>query len=130
MFYLERELNGTTIWLLYIIQECNKYTNCAIHLKRVNYSNLQSTSPPLSIPNQVAEINTSPPTTDDRLIFNFIDFSAQFHSFNQDVNNRIKQGVAITAEEHAQHLLALSSILLLKPARAHKNLQKHIDLNT
>lgn len=90
----------------------------------------QSTSSPLSMPVQLAEINTSPPTTDDRLIFDFIDISAQFYSFKQDVINHIQQGIAITVEEQVQHLLALSSILLLKPARTHRDLHKHIDLNT
>ncbi|KAI7877302.1 uncharacterized protein EV154DRAFT_429430, partial [Mucor mucedo] len=56
--------------------------------------------------------------------------SARFHSFRQDVNSRIQQDIAFTVEEHVQHLLALSSILLLKPARTHKDLHKHIDLST
>ncbi|KAI8370052.1 hypothetical protein EDC96DRAFT_440283, partial [Choanephora cucurbitarum] len=56
--------------------------------------------------------------------------SAQFCNFKQDVINHIQQGIAITVEEHVQHLLALSSILLLKPARTHRDLHKHIDLNT
>ena len=89
-----------------------------------------SISSPLSVPTQFAEINISPPTTDDRMIFNDIGISARFYSFKQDVNNHIQQGIAITVEEHVQHLLALSSILLLKPARTHKDLHKHIDLNT
>ncbi|KAL7308711.1 hypothetical protein PS15m_011881 [Mucor circinelloides] len=50
--------------------------------------------------------------------------------FKQDVNNYIQQGLPITVEEHVQHLLALSSILLLKSARTHKGLHKHIDLDT
>ncbi|CEG64714.1 hypothetical protein RMATCC62417_01640 [Rhizopus microsporus] len=89
-----------------------------------------SISSQLSVPTQFAEINILPPTTDDRLIFNDIDISARFHSFKQDVNSSIQQGIAITVEEHVQHLLALSSILLLKPARTHKDLHKHIDLST
>lgn len=89
-----------------------------------------STSPSISSQLFVPEINILPPTTDDRLIFNEIDISARFHSFKQDVNSRIQQDIAITIEEHVQHLLALSSILLLKPARTHKDLHKHIDLNT
>ncbi|KAI8646620.1 hypothetical protein BD408DRAFT_439996 [Parasitella parasitica] len=64
------------------------------------------------------------------MIFNDIDISARFYSFKQDENNHIQQGNIITVEEHVQHLLALSSILLLKPARTHKDLHKHIDLDT
>lgn len=64
------------------------------------------------------------------MIFNNFDISARFYSFKQDVSNHIQQGIATTVEEHVQHLLALSSILLLKPARTHKDLHKHIDLNT
>lgn len=89
-----------------------------------------SISSQISVQTQFADINILPPTTDDCLIFNDIDISAQFHSFKQDVNSRIQQDIAFTAEEHVQHLLALSSILLLKPARAHKDWHKHIDLST
>lgn len=88
------------------------------------------TSPFISSPTQFAEINISPLTTDDHTIFNDIDISAQFNSFKQDANNRIQQGTAITMEENMQDLLALSSILLLKPARTHKDLHNYIDLNT
>lgn len=90
----------------------------------------QYISSPVSMPNQISDINTSPLTTDDRLIFNLIDISARFHSFKKEVNNSIQQGITITVEEHLQHLLALSSILLLKPARTHKDLHAYIDLNT
>ncbi|KAG1468010.1 hypothetical protein G6F56_004083 [Rhizopus delemar] len=90
----------------------------------------QSISFPLSVPIQFAEINTSPPTTDDRTIFSDIDISLRFYSFKQDVNNHTQQGIAIIVEEYVQHLLALSSILLLKPASTHKDLYKHIELNT
>ncbi|KAI8381159.1 uncharacterized protein BYT42DRAFT_634316 [Radiomyces spectabilis] len=42
----------------------------------------------------------------------------------------MQQGINMSVEEHMQHLLALSCILLLKPACTHQDLHKHIDLNT
>lgn len=63
-------------------------------------------------------------------MFNNVDISAQFKSFIQDANKNIQQGNTFSIEEHVQHLLALSSILFLKPARTHSDLLKHIDLNT
>ncbi|KAG0162296.1 hypothetical protein DFQ30_002389, partial [Apophysomyces sp. BC1015] len=67
---------------------------------------------------------------DDRLLFNGIDISARFYDFQLDVNNLLQQDTATTIEEHVQHLLALSSVLLLKPGHTHEDLHKHIDLNT
>lgn len=67
---------------------------------------------------------------EDRILFKDVDISAQFERFMQDINSNIQQCNAFTIEENVQHLLALSSILLLKPARIHSDLHKHIDMNT
>ncbi|KAI9487034.1 MAG: hypothetical protein EXX96DRAFT_614831 [Benjaminiella poitrasii] len=65
------------------------------------------------------ELSFSPPPMEDRLLFNNIDVSAC----------QLREGAAFTIEEHMQHILALSSVLLLEPARTHEDLHKHIDLN-
>ncbi|KAI7873803.1 hypothetical protein K492DRAFT_117310, partial [Lichtheimia hyalospora FSU 10163] len=67
-------------------------------------------------------LNLSPPPMDDRLVFNGNDLSAQFYDFQLDIKNRLQGDITITIEEHVQHLLALSSILLLKPGRTHEDL--------
>jgi hypothetical protein len=77
-----------------------------------------------------AELSLSPPPMDDHLLFNGIDVSARFCDFQLDVNNRLQQNIVLTIEEHVQHLLALSSVLLLKPERTHNDLHRHIDLDT
>ncbi|ORE12778.1 hypothetical protein BCV71DRAFT_144879, partial [Rhizopus microsporus] len=64
----------------------------------------------------------SPPPIKDRLLFNSIEVSARFYGFQLDVPNRLQEGIAITVEEHMQHILALSSVPLLKPARTHEDL--------
>ncbi|KAI8643478.1 hypothetical protein BD408DRAFT_414996 [Parasitella parasitica] len=68
---------------------------------------------------------------EDRLLFNSIDVSAQFYyyKFQLDAQSRLREDAAFTIEENMQHiLLALSSVLLLKPARTHEDLHRHIDL--
>ncbi|RCH83557.1 hypothetical protein CU097_002167, partial [Rhizopus azygosporus] len=72
----------------------------------------------------------SPPPIKDRLLFNSIEVSARFYGFQLDVPNRLQEGIAITVEEHMQHILALSSVPLLKPARTHEDLNNRIDTNT
>jgi len=67
---------------------------------------------------------------EDRLLFNSIDVSAQFYKFQLDAQSRPREDAAFTIEEHMQHILALSSVLLLKPACTHENLHRHTDLNT
>ncbi|ORE00821.1 hypothetical protein BCV72DRAFT_96253 [Rhizopus microsporus var. microsporus] len=76
------------------------------------------------------ELSFSPSPIEDRLLFNSIDVSAQFYKFQLDVQSRLREDAAFTIEEHMQHILALSSVLLLKPARTHEDLHRYIDLNT
>ncbi|RCH77832.1 hypothetical protein CU098_004391, partial [Rhizopus stolonifer] len=76
------------------------------------------------------ELSFSPPPMEDRLLFNSIDMSAQFYEFQLDVQNRLREDAASIIEEYMQHMLAFSSVLLLKPARTHEDLHKHIDLST
>lgn len=76
------------------------------------------------------ELSFSPPPMEDRLLFNNIDVSAQFYKFRLDVQSRLREDATFTIEEHMQHILALSSVLLLKPARTHEDLHRHIDINT
>ncbi|KAI8969073.1 hypothetical protein BDF20DRAFT_805077, partial [Mycotypha africana] len=68
------------------------------------------------------ELSFSPPSMESRLHFNNIDVSNQFYKFQLDVQSRLREDGTFTIEEHMQHLLALSSILLLKPARTHEDL--------
>ncbi|KAI8067067.1 hypothetical protein BC940DRAFT_333654 [Gongronella butleri] len=52
--------------------------------------------------------------------------TACFHDFRADVKAMIDSGQKLTYESHVQHLLALSSILLLKPARMSPDLHKRL----
>ncbi|KAK4518417.1 uncharacterized protein ATC70_008634 [Mucor velutinosus] len=88
------------------------------------------TSSTLSSSIVLDELSFSPPPMEDRLLFNSIDVSAQFYKFQLDAQSRLREDAAFTIEEHMQHILALSSVLLLKPARTHEDLHRHIDLNT
>ncbi|ORX62108.1 hypothetical protein DM01DRAFT_1279465 [Hesseltinella vesiculosa] len=64
------------------------------------------------------------------MVFNGIDISARFYDFQLDVQNQLQQGALLTIEEHVQHLLALSSVLLLKPGRTHADLHNYIEPRT
>lgn len=71
-----------------------------------------------------------PPAANDRFIFMNMDISECFHNFQLAVKAKINQDpMSLTLEEHVQHILALSGILLLKPARTHADLHQHIDLD-
>ncbi|ORX52444.1 hypothetical protein DM01DRAFT_1323629 [Hesseltinella vesiculosa] len=60
-----------------------------------------------------------------------IDISECFHNFQLAVKGMLDYGPKkLTLEEHTQNILALSSILLLKPGRTHPDLHQHIDYDT
>ncbi|CEG63709.1 hypothetical protein RMATCC62417_00814 [Rhizopus microsporus] len=71
-----------------------------------------------------------PPAANDRFIFMNMDISECFHNFQLAAKAKINQDpMSLTLEEHVQHILALSGILLLKPARTHADLHQHTDLD-
>lgn len=71
------------------------------------------------------------PAANDRFKFMDTDISERFHKFQLTVKATIDQeSMTLTFEEHVQHILALSGILLLKPGRPHADLHEHIDLDT
>lgn len=71
------------------------------------------------------------PAANDRFKFMDTDISERFHKFQLAVKAMIDQEpMTLTLEEHVQHILALSGILLLKPGRTHADLHRHIDLDT
>ncbi|KAI9033647.1 hypothetical protein CLU79DRAFT_692054 [Phycomyces nitens] len=59
-----------------------------------------------------------------------IDISARFHEFQLSVKKSIDSKEHLTLEENVQHILAFSSILLLKTGRTHADLHEYISLNT
>ncbi|EPB86826.1 hypothetical protein HMPREF1544_06351 [Mucor circinelloides 1006PhL] len=70
------------------------------------------------------------PTDNYLLIFMEADVSARFYEFQLPIKRKTDSKVHLTLEENVQHILALSSILLLKPARTHVDLHEYISLNT
>lgn len=70
------------------------------------------------------------PVDDDRLVFLQTDVSLRFYDFQLSIKRRIDSKQQLTLEENVQHILALSSILLLKPARTHADLHEFISLQT
>lgn len=82
-----------------------------------------------SINNSVFKLDFPVPIEHDRFIFENIDVSSRFHDFQLQVKRRLDENKHLTLEENVQHLLALSSILLLKPGRTHTDLHEHITLN-
>ncbi|KAI8374348.1 uncharacterized protein BYT42DRAFT_499316 [Radiomyces spectabilis] len=58
------------------------------------------------------------------------DISSRFHEFQLFIKRKINRKEHLTMEENVQHILALSHILLLKPARTHADLHEYISLNT
>ncbi|KAL7329557.1 hypothetical protein PS15p_204635 [Mucor circinelloides] len=87
------------------------------------------TSSTLSSSIVLDELSFSPPPKEDRLLFNSIDLSPQPYKFQLDAQSRLREDAAFTIEEHKQHISALSSVLLLKPARTHEDFHRHINLN-
>lgn len=77
----------------------------------------------------VFELDFTVPIKYDRLIFENIDVSSRFHDFQLQVKRRLNENNHLTLEENVQHLLALSSILLLKPGRTHTDIHEHITFN-
>ncbi|KAI9309596.1 hypothetical protein BJ944DRAFT_226692 [Cunninghamella echinulata] len=77
----------------------------------------------------IDEFDISPPSADDRYKFNNIDISELFYQFQLSVKNYLtsSQTPSLQLESHLQHILSLSSILLLKPNRFHDDLKKIID---
>ncbi|KAL0074381.1 hypothetical protein F4703DRAFT_1935969 [Phycomyces blakesleeanus] len=63
------------------------------------------------------------PDQDDRLCLDNLDVSSKFFEFQTHVHNSTdNNGKILTVENSGQHLLALSSIPLLKPSLAHADL--------
>ncbi|KAG1054433.1 hypothetical protein G6F43_003565 [Rhizopus delemar] len=62
----------------------------------------------------------------DHLIFQNIDITEGFHDFRHYVKTIIDEPHLLTCESHVQHVLALSSILLLKPSRTNSDLHQFI----
>ncbi|KAG1449571.1 hypothetical protein G6F46_001755 [Rhizopus delemar] len=79
--------------------------------------------------NNVFKLDFPVPIEYDRFIFENIDMSSCFHDFQLQIKRRLDENKHLTLEENVQHLLTLSSILLLKPGRTHTDLHEHITLN-
>jgi hypothetical protein len=62
----------------------------------------------------------------DHLVFQNIDITKGFHEFRHYVKTIIDEPRRLTYESHVQHVLALSSILLLKPSRTNSDLHQFI----
>ncbi|PHZ09086.1 uncharacterized protein RHIMIDRAFT_263899 [Rhizopus microsporus ATCC 52813] len=62
----------------------------------------------------------------DHLVFQNIDITKGFHEFSHYVKTIIDEPRLLTYESHVQHVLALSSILLLKPSRTNSDLHQFI----
>ncbi|KAI9026004.1 hypothetical protein CLU79DRAFT_73926 [Phycomyces nitens] len=62
----------------------------------------------------------------DHLVFQNIDITKGFHEFRHYVKTIIDEPRLLTYESHVQHVLALSSILLLKPCRTNSDLHQFI----
>ncbi|ORX55693.1 hypothetical protein DM01DRAFT_247548, partial [Hesseltinella vesiculosa] len=58
----------------------------------------------------------------DHLVFQDIDITKGFHEFRSSVKTIIDKPRLLTYESNVQHVLALSSILLLKPSRTDSDL--------
>ncbi|RCH77880.1 hypothetical protein CU098_003402, partial [Rhizopus stolonifer] len=82
-----------------------------------------------STDNSVFELDFAVSTEHERLIFENIDVSCRFHDFQLQVKRRLNENKHLMLEENVQHLLALSSILLLKPGRTHTDIHEHITFN-
>ncbi|KAI8384411.1 uncharacterized protein BYT42DRAFT_544318 [Radiomyces spectabilis] len=63
----------------------------------------------------------------DHLFFQNIDITKRFHEFRHHVKTIIDEPRLLTYESHVQHVLALSSILLLKPSRTNSDLHQFIE---
>lgn len=99
-----------------------------------NTSNSSADALPLNVDacstdNSVFELDFAVPIEHERLIFENIDVSGRFHDFQLQVKRRLIENKHLTLEENVQHLLALSSILLLKPGRTHTDIHEHITFN-
>lgn len=97
-------------------------------------SNLSTDVLPLNVDmsstnNNVFKLDFPVPIEYDRFIFENIDMSSCFHDFQLQIKRRLDENKHLTLEENVQHLLTLSSILLLKPGRTHTDLHEHITLN-
>ncbi|KAI7866639.1 hypothetical protein BDF14DRAFT_822022 [Spinellus fusiger] len=57
----------------------------------------------------------------DHLIFQNIDITKEFYEFHHYVKTIIDEPHLLTYESHVQHVLALSSTLLLKPSRTNSD---------
>ncbi|KAI9282317.1 hypothetical protein BY458DRAFT_486626 [Sporodiniella umbellata] len=62
----------------------------------------------------------------DHLVFQNIDITKGFHEFRHYVKTIIDEPRLLTYESHVQHVLALSSVLLLKPCRTNSDLHQFI----
>ncbi|ORY99290.1 hypothetical protein BCR43DRAFT_436279 [Syncephalastrum racemosum] len=71
-----------------------------------------------------------PPAYHDRFVWEGIDVSAAFHRFQQAALETLDREEVLDYEKHAQHVLALSSILLLKSNRTHPGLLEFLDIRT
>ncbi|KAI8062680.1 hypothetical protein BC940DRAFT_369997 [Gongronella butleri] len=89
----------------------------------------ESTSPSSSaspIDAYLSDLEFDAPNDSDAWIFQGVDVSNKFYMFQQEAKRLAASG-AMALETHAQHLLALSGILVLKPGRTHPDIHKHID---
>ncbi|ORY99289.1 hypothetical protein BCR43DRAFT_489040 [Syncephalastrum racemosum] len=72
------------------------------------------------------QLEFEPPADDDRFVWEDTDVSAAFHGFRLMVKAKLERKETLTYEGDVQHILALSSILLLKPDRTHPDLYKFL----
>ncbi|ORX59668.1 hypothetical protein DM01DRAFT_1190450 [Hesseltinella vesiculosa] len=79
--------------------------------------------------NILVDLDISLPSSDQRLTLMGVDVSENFYRFQQYVINKL-QDETLTIEDQIQHLLSLSSILLIKPGRTHIDLDQFIDVET
>ncbi|CAO3591617.1 unnamed protein product [Absidia cylindrospora] len=69
------------------------------------------------------------PKADDRYFVEGIDISLNFYDFQKHVRGMINSN-PLFVETHVHHLLAMSSILLLRPRCIHQDLKKFLDIGT
>ncbi|KAI9030679.1 hypothetical protein CLU79DRAFT_694477, partial [Phycomyces nitens] len=62
----------------------------------------------------------------EHLVFQNIDITKGFHEFRHYVKTIIDEPRLLTYESHVHHVLALSSILFLKPSRNISDLRQFI----
>ncbi|EIE82577.1 hypothetical protein RO3G_07282 [Rhizopus delemar RA 99-880] len=69
------------------------------------------------------KLNIKPSAANDRYVVNGFDISNAFYQFQCYVKTMIDEDGSFCLEYHAQHILALSSIFLVKPLQFHEDVK-------